>query len=666
MSFPDIYSDGIASGWKVVDAAKLDAAQTMQADVAIIGSGAGGGVAAEILSQAGLAVLLIEEGPLKTSADFKDMQEARAYRDLYQGGGPGKATSDGAITILQGRAVGGSTTVNWTSSFRTPEPTLQFWAAEREVRGHSVEDMKPWFEAMEQRLNVAPWAMTPNANNHVLQRGCERLGWESHVIPRNVKGCWDSGYCGFGCPVNAKQSMLVTCIPDALAKGATLVHRLRVRQLQHANGQITAAIGEALSPKDGTTPTGVTVTIRARHFIAAGGALNTPALLLRSQLPDPHELVGKHTLIHPVVLTTAVMPERIEAFYGAPQSIASDHFQWKDGATGPMGYKLEVLSTSTARSRSSARLARLAQGVDALLGQQRDQLQEDLGGDDGVAQRGVAADHGDVEALGNRLQPVGFLVRMHHRRQQQGVEHRLVEAHAGAASLSCRKRMSKAALWATSTVSCAKAWKAGSTCSMVGWPAPSPADAVDRDAGGGIVALRVDQLLEGLLLEQLAVDDARGADLDDLVAFGRVEAGGLGVEHGVGQLGQRRSSRAAALRSARTGRSRSTRAGCRQRTKVRLRGLRLRRGQRQQEAEEGLVRTRSRSNQNSPPWRSPRRARSAAAVGADGHGSISQPSPSRCSSPGRTRSGRGAPGARRRAGAVHAVGSNSSTAGSAR
>jgi choline dehydrogenase-like flavoprotein len=342
MSFPDIYSDGIASGWKVVDAAKLDAAQTMQADVAIIGSGAGGGVAAEILSQAGLAVLLIEEGPLKTSADFKDMQEARAYRDLYQGGGPGKATSDGAITILQGRAVGGSTTVNWTSSFRTPEPTLQFWAAEREVRGHSVEDMKPWFEAMEQRLNVAPWAMTPNANNHVLQRGCERLGWESHVIPRNVKGCWDSGYCGFGCPVNAKQSMLVTCIPDALAKGATLVHRLRVRQLQHANGQITAAIGEALSPKDGTTPTGVTVTIRARHFIAAGGALNTPALLLRSQLPDPHELVGKHTLIHPVVLTTAVMPERIEAFYGAPQSIASDHFQWKDGATGPMGYKLEV------------------------------------------------------------------------------------------------------------------------------------------------------------------------------------------------------------------------------------------------------------------------------------------------------------------------------------
>lgn len=75
---------------------------------------------------------------------------------------------------------------------------------------------------------------------------------------------------------------------------------------------------------------------------AAGGAINTPALLLRSQLPDPHKLLGKRTLIHPVVLSLAQFDERIDPFYGAPQSIASDHFQWKDGTTGPMGYKLEV------------------------------------------------------------------------------------------------------------------------------------------------------------------------------------------------------------------------------------------------------------------------------------------------------------------------------------
>ena len=340
MAFPDLFAEGIASGWKIIDASTLTSPQTLEADVAIIGSGAGGGVTAEILSLAGLKVVLLEEGSLKTSDSFKDMDESRAYRELYQEGAA-RATSDGAISILQGRTVGGTTTVNWTSSFRTPPQTLQHWAAQHEVTGHGVEDMAPWFAKMEARLNIAPWAQAPNANNSVLKRACDKLGWESHVIPRNVKGCWDSGYCGFGCPVNAKQSMLVSTIPVALQNGATLVHRLRVRQLQHADGKISAAVGEALR-NDGRTPSGVTVTIKARHFVAAGGAINTPALLLRSQLPDPHSRLGKRTTLHPVVLTLAAMPERIDGFYGAPQSIASDHFQWKDGASGPMGYKIEV------------------------------------------------------------------------------------------------------------------------------------------------------------------------------------------------------------------------------------------------------------------------------------------------------------------------------------
>ncbi|MBN8507086.1 MAG: GMC family oxidoreductase [Burkholderiales bacterium] len=339
MAIPDIYREGIASGWKVIDGARLGTAQTFEADVAIVGSGAGGGVAAEILSLAGLKVLLIEEGALRSSDSFKDMDELRAFKELYQEAGA-RATSDGAIAVLQGRSVGGSTTVNWTSSFRTPAPTLQHWAEQHEVIGHGVEDMKPWFEKMEQRLHVMPW-QARNANNSVLERGCAKLGWEAHAIPRNVKGCWNSGYCGFGCPVNAKQSMLVSTIPVALQHGATLLHRVRVRRLEHADGRVGSAVGEALR-EDGLTPSGVTLTIKARHYIAAGGAINTPALLLRSAAPDPHERLGKRTLIHPVVLSLAQMPERIDPFYGAPQSIASDHFQWKDGATGPMGYKLEV------------------------------------------------------------------------------------------------------------------------------------------------------------------------------------------------------------------------------------------------------------------------------------------------------------------------------------
>ncbi len=340
MAFDNIYTTGIASGWKVIDAATLKAPLSLEADVAIIGTGAGGGVAAEILSRAGLKVILIEEGPLKTSDSFKDMDEARSYRDLYQEGA-GRATADGAISILQGRCVGGSTTVNWTSSFRTPVQTLAHWAAQHAVVGHSEQEMAPWFAKMEERLGIAPWGQTPNENNGILQRGCKALGWESHTIPRNVKGCLDSGYCGYGCPANAKQSMLVSTIPTALAHGATLLHRLRVRQIQHAAGKVEGLSCDALG-EDALTPTGTTVSVRARHYIVAGGAINSPALLLRSQAPDPHDLLGKRSFIHPVNLSVATMPKRVDAFYGAPQSVASDQFQWKDGATGAMGYKLEV------------------------------------------------------------------------------------------------------------------------------------------------------------------------------------------------------------------------------------------------------------------------------------------------------------------------------------
>ena len=120
MAVDNIYDAGIASGWKVRDASTFDKNITLEADIVIVG--AGGGTAAELLTQAGFKVLMLEEGALKTSSDFKDMDEGRAYKELYQEAA-GRATSDGAIAILQGRAVGGTTVVNWTASFRTPDHT---------------------------------------------------------------------------------------------------------------------------------------------------------------------------------------------------------------------------------------------------------------------------------------------------------------------------------------------------------------------------------------------------------------------------------------------------------------------------------------------------------------------------------------------------------------
>ena len=339
MPVPDPFREGLARGWKTYNGAQLTDDLTLEADVAIIGSGAGGGTTAEILSAAGYKVLLIEEGPLKTSSDFK-MLEDKAYSSLYQEG-IGRMSKDGAITILQGRAVGGTTLINWTSSFRTPEPTLEHWAKEHNVKGHSAADMAPWFEKMEQRLGVAPWMVPPNANNDVIRKGCEKLGYSWHVIPRNVRGCWNLGYCGMGCPTNAKQSMMVTTIPATLEKGGELLYLARAEKLLISGDKVTGLQCVAMDDRC-VEPTGRKITVKARHYVLAGGGINSPALLLRSDAPDPHQRLGKRTFLHPVNMSAGRFDEVINPFYGAPQSIYSDHFQWKDGTTGPMAFKLEV------------------------------------------------------------------------------------------------------------------------------------------------------------------------------------------------------------------------------------------------------------------------------------------------------------------------------------
>jgi len=347
---PNPFSDGSASGWRIIDASTLAEDMTLEADVVIVGTGAGGGTAAEILTQAGLTVAMIEEGALVTSTDFH-MREADAYPQLYQESAARKS-KDKAINILQGRCVGGSTTVNWTSSFRTPPATLEHWAREYGLTGFSATDLAPWFERMERRLSIAPWAVAPNENNAALSRGARALGISAATISRNVKSCWNLGYCGMGCPTNAKQSMLVTTIPAALARGATLVTRARAWQLEHSSGRIRSLVCVGLDSR-GTDPTPRRIHVRAKTFIAAGGSIGTPALLLRSKLPDPHGVVGKRTFLHPTVLSGARMPERVDGFSGAPQSIYSDHFLDSVPFDGPIGYKLEappihpVLSATT-------------------------------------------------------------------------------------------------------------------------------------------------------------------------------------------------------------------------------------------------------------------------------------------------------------------------------
>jgi choline dehydrogenase-like flavoprotein len=336
---PDPIREGLARGWKVHGGPHAPLPPAMSCDVAIVGTGAGAGITAELLTKAGLDVVLVEEGPLKSSTDFRQ-RESEAYPQLYQESAARK-TADKAITILQGRCVGGSTTVNWTSSFRTPPPTLAHWRERFGLTEMTEDAMAPWFAQAEQRLSITAWLTPPNENNDLLRRGAAKLGISAAAIHRNVKGCWNLGSCGMGCPTNAKQSMLVTTIPAALDKGARLLTQTRAETFELTNGRVSALVCVPVQLNGSPASTKQT-RIVAKHFVISGGAINSPALLKRSNVPDPHMVLGTRTFLHPSVLSAATFGQLVEGWNGAPQTIYSDHFLRTHAIDGPMGYKLEA------------------------------------------------------------------------------------------------------------------------------------------------------------------------------------------------------------------------------------------------------------------------------------------------------------------------------------
>ncbi len=327
----------MASAGTIRSASSLPPDTTLEYDVCVVGSGSGGGVLSHELAARGLRVLLLEEGGHHTRREF-DLTEGTAYPMLYQELG-NRATDDLSISILQGRSVGGGTTVNWCSSFRTPQRILDRWRDEYGVQGLTTETLSPHWDALEKRLHIAPWPLErANRNNRLLWDGLGKLGYQRGSIPRNVNNCVNLGYCGLGCPVDAKQSMLVTYIPDGVEQGLDVLANASVRQVEYDGARATALKVEIFDPEK-DNPTGRYFTVKARVFALCCGAINSPSLLLRSGL-DGGGLVGKRTFLHPVILSAAVFDEPVNAFYGAPQSVYSHHFN--DRGPGKIGFFLEV------------------------------------------------------------------------------------------------------------------------------------------------------------------------------------------------------------------------------------------------------------------------------------------------------------------------------------
>jgi len=303
----------------------------LSCEVCIVGSGAGGGTAAAVLAGAGKDVIVLESGSYYDDADF-DGAEFGGFRNLYTEGGFA-ATADHSVGLLAGECFGGSTVINYCTSFRTPVEIRTEWAAAG----------VPWFtsgeyarslDAVCERLHVNLDHNRISHREQILDRGLRALGWHVDTMPRNVMGCDQGrvcGYCGYGCALGAKQSSTKTWLADAQEHGARYVvetHALRVRI------EAGAATGVEARSKGGHC-----VHIRCKAVISACGSIHTPALLLRSGLRNEH--IGRHLHLHPVSNVCGVFDEEILPWEGTMQAIYSDEHRY---LTGNFGVKYETTS----------------------------------------------------------------------------------------------------------------------------------------------------------------------------------------------------------------------------------------------------------------------------------------------------------------------------------
>lgn len=294
---------------------------TVSCDVCIVGTGAGGAVLGARLSQTGKKVVFLEDGGFHKSETF-DMEERHMYPRLYQELA-GRATTDLSMMILQGRAVGGTTVVNWTTCFRTPKRVMDHWREHHAVEGLTHDALGQHWNRIEEELGVVKMRLEQiNRNNRVTWDGLEKLGWHKDLLFRNVRNCAHTGYCGLGCPIDAKQSMLVTMIPAAVRAGADVYANAWVEKITRDGRRCTSVVARLRDPST-DKKTGVTLTVNAKVTVLSGGAINTPAILLRSEV-DPSKRTGFRTFLHPAVGAVGFHPDRIDPFVGSPQYVYSD------------------------------------------------------------------------------------------------------------------------------------------------------------------------------------------------------------------------------------------------------------------------------------------------------------------------------------------------------
>ena len=303
---------------------------TLDADVVVVGSGAGGAVAAAILAEAGQSVLVLEEGPRVEASTYAGWRPSESMRHMWRDGGMTAALPVGdspIINVTMGRVVGGSSVLTGGVCFRTPDEIHEVWVKERGLTDLSAADLDPAFTAVESAVNVVEVPADMRSRGiQLYAEGAHRKGFEVGAIRRNTRDCVGAGQCNFGCPKGAKMSVDVAYLPRAVAAGARVLSDCRVVKVLRKGARAVGVEGRLLNHPKGNEHDGQRVTVRAKRVLLAAGSWHTPLVLKRSGLGRASKHIGRNLTLHPGFRLMARFDDPVRAWAGSLQSAYSDAF----------------------------------------------------------------------------------------------------------------------------------------------------------------------------------------------------------------------------------------------------------------------------------------------------------------------------------------------------